>query len=277
MVKRKNNDKNIQSLKTQPLFLRKLQSDPDIFPAIRKSSISFYYKKGKLFEWKDGKFSTHQKYGVKFGSKDYIGEGSVASFRFSDNFLVDYNIIKSNCKAYQKSEGIGIGDFIKNNKYTTKKDIVVLDIEITLTESKSNIDRIDILLFDTIKKVLKFVEAKDFTNKELWASKGRKAKVFEQIDRYKTKIEKKKDDIVEAYISAINSYKKLFNLKLPNPESIDKQVVLFIFGFDRNQLQGRLEELIINNDAIKNQDYYYYACGDPSKANINSLFRGKPI
>ncbi|MEK0337975.1 MAG: hypothetical protein QQN41_11135, partial [Nitrosopumilus sp.] len=177
----------------EKLFRSKLQTDKDVFPAIRNNIVDFYYKGGKLFEYKADKFRTHFKYAIlqKQIKQFEISEKSNFTVPLSVDFEVDYRRIKNNCKTYSGIESAGVSDVYKKHSYRNITDeIVVLDIEISFEALGNNKqDRIDILLFNKKTKSLKFVEAKHFTNSELWSKKGGKPKVIaQQIPKYQAQV-----------------------------------------------------------------------------------------
>lgn len=240
----------IESLRNQPLFIKKLQRDIEqgtVFPAIRKDQIGFYHKGGRLFLY-DGKgkeFKTNAKYavGAYLNLKGDVGIGDLKDIKVEDEFFVKgYERIKENCSLYAGEEADGVSQVYSKYSYATcKSDIVVLDIEATFSSSERKTDKIDLLLYDNKKKRLKFYEAKHFSNSEIW---GTEPKVINQIKRYEKQIKVSEDNIVKAYVDYINTVNKLFGLDLNKPKGIDTDVALLIFGFDNDQLKGSLDNQI---------------------------------
>ena len=116
---------------------------------------------------------------------------------------------------------------------------MVLDIEVSfasMDEDKKQ-DRIDILLFNKRKQSLQFVEAKHYSNKEIWSTGT--PKVIKQINRYNFQITKQRDDILKAYTEYINVINNLFNLSLPKSTTLENKTILLIFGFDNDHYQIR--------------------------------------
>ena len=227
-----------------------------IFPAFRNNTIDFYHKGGNAFHFADGRFSTHVKYAsVLHGhNKPYISEDEIVDARLIDNFIEGYERIKENCALYSGKEALGVAGFYAPSCYALSREdnVVVLDIEVALhaieeeldvhlvEKKKRSQDRIDVLLFNKSTKTLQFVEAKHFTNKELWSQEGTKPKVVEQINRYQQQISKsseKHEQIVQAYNNYIQIANSLFHLDLPLTDSIklNTEVILLVFGFDNDQ------------------------------------------
>ena len=76
--------------------------------------------------------------------------------------------------------------------------------------------------------------------------------------------------MLREYNNYINSVNNLFSLNLPCPTSVNQHVVLMIFGFDKDQLKGRLTELFIANIP---SDLKYYAIGNVAGLKIENVFK----
>ncbi len=262
-------EKLIKKLQEEDLFKKKLLPDiktGDVFPAIRNQRIDFYHKGGKLFEYNEkGGFKTHIKYAavIKNKGKDYLTKSELKAYRLPLDFSTNYDRIKENCTNYAGIENSGIANIYKEFTYFKKKtDIVVLDIEISfksLNEEKKQ-DRIDILLFNKNTKMLRFVEAKHYSNTYI-RSKG-VPKVVGQIEEYESQINDKHDDIIKEYGRYVEKINKLFYLDIPKPEGIYDKVTLLIFGFDNDQLTGKLKE---HKSKIENENINTYCKGSISK------------
>jgi hypothetical protein len=148
----------------------------------------------------------------------------------------------------------------------------VLDIEISFEALSGgrHQDRLDLLLFNKGEKRLRFYEAKHFSNKEIWSKAGTRPKVVQQILRYKDQIERTKLQIIKAYTQYVQIVNELFDLKLEPPQSLDPEVVLLIFGFDRDQLQGRFKMLLEVDGSL--EDIKYYAIGNEAQLEIKNLW-----
>ena len=277
--------KLIDELKKEKLFQKNLLPDikrGKVFPAIRKNRIDFYHKGGKLFSF-DGKFSTHIKYAsvYKF-DKDYISE--LNEIKPIKSFSEKYNRIKENCRLYSGEEAEGVAALYSKSSYVKcTDDVVVLDIEIALAtqdspehggpekeQKRRKQNRIDFLLYHKKKKILKFYEAKLFSNKEIWSKQGTTPKVIGQIERYNKQIKCSEKEIIKAYKNYVNIVNSFFNLTLIEPEKVDSNVILFIFGFDNDLLKGRFKELLKDDQSLK--DVKYYAIGDVSGLKIDTLW-----
>ena len=91
-----------------------------------------------------------------------------------------------------------------------------------------------------------------------------------QVDRYKKQIEVKKDEIISGYSNYIDIVNSLFKLNLEKPIDIDSEVSLLVFGFDKDQLQGRFRSLFEQN--IQSGKIKYYAIGNPDNLEILTMW-----
>lgn len=290
----------IDRLQQEPLFKEKLLEDikkGKVFPAIRdKNKIAFYYYKRLLFQY-NGEFSTHPKFAYvpKDYGKKYVTNGKKIG-EVAD-FYEGYKHIKERAKLYASIEDIGVYNICKNGNFISNDDYIVLDVEVAfektkeeeLTEEptgtieqiegevlqskkrKNEQNRIDILLYNIKERELLFVEAKHFTNKEIWANDI--PEVVGQVRRYNEEIEKRKPEILQSYKEYVNNINQLFKNELkqplPIPEKIYNTCGLIIFGFDGNQRDGRLTA---TKEKIENENIKVYTKGDESGINVKNLY-----
>lgn len=256
-------DRSIETrLLGSALWNNKLKDDcrhDKVFMAIRNNAIDFYHKGGKLFGFNGKDFKTHFKYASVIPSavKDYLTEKELKALPRVHGFEENYERIKENCKLFSGVEALGVSALYNNYSYLSAKgNVVVLDIEVSF-ESKDegrSQDRLDILLLDKNTRTLRFVEAKHFTNSEIWAKKV--PPVVSQIERYKEQVETRRPEILTAYSQYVDSINSVFGCKLQRPVEVDENVTLLVFGFDRNQQQGRMKELITANNEYKGVHFY---------------------
>ena len=277
MFRRSLNDELIEQLLKSELYAHKILKDISIgsvFPAIRTDRIDFYHKGGKLFTFDKDGFKTHIKYASVYKSKDdYIPESKISSLEKITSFVDGYERIKENCSLYSGVEATGVSCIYSNYSYVaSKSDIVVLDIEVSLEslDPDKNQDRIDILILDNKRKRLIFCEAKHYSNKEIWSQSGSSPEVVEQVRRYEKQICSKDTHILDEYSNYIKAVNKIFTLKLPYPVNIDKGVILMVFGFDRDQLSGRLTELFKANMP---DETLYYAIGNVAGLKLENVLK----
>lgn len=221
----------------------------NVFLAIRDNRIDMYHNGGKLFGYDSSGFKTHLKYAsvITTNGKDYLSESELSSYRLASNFENNYPRIKENCSNYSGIEASGVSDLYHKHSYLSNSSVIVLDIEISFESlnKENKQDRIDILLLNKNSQTLKFVEAKHFSNKEIWSRTV--PKVIGQIKRYESQLAKRKSDILSEYAEYVKAINGIFDISLPVPTDIDDKVTLLIFGFDNDQKNGRLKKLITKN------------------------------
>lgn len=248
----------IDELTKNDLWNEKLKIDcqnQQVFMAIRNNTIGFYHKGGRIFNFDRNGFKTHIKYAsvIDNSEKNYLTEKELSSNILITDFKKNYCRIKENCSLYSGIEAQGVSDIYHTYSYFSNENIVVLDAEISFealdkTTGKKQ-DRIDFLLFDKKSLTLKFVEAKHYSNKEIWSNT--RPKVIGQIIKYEDQIKNNIKDIIPAYKKYIEAINSIFNLSLPFPVKVEKEVALLIFGFDKDQKKGRLQKLILKKLEFK--------------------------
>jgi len=258
------------------------EKNKDVFPAIRNNRIDFYSNGGKLFSYdKSRGFTTHRKYAsvIMEGDikGDYINLHDLKKCKLIKDFELGYDRIKELCGLYSGIESQGVSRLynrFSHSKNKRKSKIVVLDIEISFKSEEKIQDRIDLLLFNTENKNLMFYEAKEFSNNEIRAQKGKKdPEVFKQIERYKKQLNSvtKVNEIIEQYQKYVEIINSLFpdNSPLPLPVAIDPDPRLLIFGFDNDQKNGRLQDNVKDLQAL---GIKVYSKGDIASVEIDQLW-----
>lgn len=272
-------DKNIETrFISHELWTSKIKMDCEnqsAFLAIRDNRVDIYHKGGKLFGYDKNGFKTHLKYASVIASngQDYLTSKELANYQLASDFKTNYKRIKENCSKYSGIEALGVSDIYHKHSYLSNSDVVVLDIEVSLEsldEGKKQ-DRIDILFLNKSTKTLQFVEAKHFSNKEIWSENT--PEVINQVSRYEAQIEFRKKEILMEYSKYIRTINRIFGISLPEPIAIDSNVTLMIFGFDNDQKNGRLKTLITDNSQFSG--IKCYSIGNVKKIKTENLWNAK--
>jgi hypothetical protein len=279
-MKRRLDNSIMDTFVKSSLWQKKIEDDcralkESVFLAIRDNKIGLYHRGGLLFSFDKDGYKTHLKYAavIESNGKNYVSEKDILNHKLLTDFEASYNRIKENCFMYSGVEAEGVSEIYHRHSYISGNDIVVLDIEVSFSSynEENSQDRIDILLYNTLTQTLKFVEAKHYSNKEIWSTT--EPKVIKQIRRYENQIDLRKAEIVSEYVGYIKTINKIFGINLPEPKSIDPQVTLLIFGFDTNQLKGRFTDLILKN--LNYNGVRVYARGDVSKLETKTLWNAR--
>ena len=262
------------------LWFNKLKADCEgqkIFLAIRNNYVDLYHKGGRLFNFDNRGFKTHLKYASVIESigSDYLTESELSNCKLASDFETNYSRIKENCSNYAGVEAKGVSEIYHKHSYLSDSNVVVLDIEVSFESlNKGNKkDRIDILFFNKLTKTLQFVEAKHFSNQEIWSTGT--PDVINQISRYESQIDQRKNEIISEYAEYIETLNILFDLSLPVPVDIDNKITLLIFGFDTDQKNGRLNTSIKANPEFK--EIKTYAIGNVKQIVTDNLWKAKVL
>ncbi|MBZ0203944.1 MAG: hypothetical protein K8I03_13075 [Ignavibacteria bacterium] len=276
-------DKAIEeSFRKSSLWLNKVEEDcrtGKVFLTIRDNLIDIYYRGGRLFRYDKMGFKTHLKYASVITSvaddKDYLTERQLSNFKLSSDFESNYLRIKENCSNYSGNEASGISDVYHKHSYLSSGNVVVLDIEVSFEslDEKNKQDRIDFILLNKSTRTLQFIEAKHFSNKEIWSVST--PKVINQLQRYEKQIKKRKTEILSEYAEYVRILNRLFGISLPEPIDLDPKVTLLIFGFDNDQKTGRLKTLI--HESLEYRGVKKYFIGNIKKVNPVNIWNSKVL
>jgi hypothetical protein len=285
----------IEKLRQEELYDKCLRPDIKnglVFPAVRKDRMDFYYMGGKLFSYnvRNG-FTTHHKYASVIRSnsqRPYVTDSNLEAI---SSFVEGYKRIKDNCSLYSGVEAEGVshvyGEFSCARSDRTER-VVVLDIEVSLrrngeskepepgTVKRASSDQIDLLLFDTKSRALRFFEAKDFSNREIRALQTNAPKIEKQMKRYREQLENPdvREEMLKGYRKHVAVINQLFEPKqhLPEPEVIDPIPRVLVFGFDSSQYKKLKHEA----ERLEKKPYslFVYAIGDIKRVKSGALFSG---
>ena len=264
------------------LWLKKIKEDclsQKVFLAIRDNRIDLYYKGGLLFCYDKNGFKTHVKYAsvitLDADGKDYLTESQLSTYKLASDFESNYHRIKENCSNYSGIEAYGVSDLYHKHSYLFDSNVVVLDIEVSFESlsEKSKHDRIDIVLLNKATRTLQFIEAKHFSNNEIWSTD--KPQVIGQLYRYESQIQQRKPEILLEYVEYVRIINEIFGISLPEPIDFDKKVTLLIFGFDNDQKKGRLKRLILQNSEYRGSKIY--SIGNIKQIVTENLWNAKAL
>ena len=271
----------IGKLKNAPLFINKLEADCKkgiVFPAVRKSYMSFYHAGGSLFTYNyiTHRFATHIKYAfvpTKDIKGDYVTSEGLRNARPEHNFALSYKDIKTQCKKHNaKTEADTVSQLYKFSPMSTKGDsdrYYLVDIEIAFP---GGTDRIDLLLYDNDTKQLLFCEAKHFEDPRLFATVGGDPEVVGQLNRYNAQIAAHKKDIVDQYERHFDVLRKLFGVELNKPVDVHEHCGLLLFGFDEAHRKEPLKKWIQHFDEHWKHKHYEYGHLNSGQFRLKTLY-----
>jgi hypothetical protein len=292
---RKFSQEAIEALKREELFTEHLRHDivvgkprgnqkthSFVFPAVRNERIDFYWGGGKLFSYgQSSGFTTHHKFAsVLLGNTedDYISQASLqnGNMRLIKNFCEGYDRIKENCEQYSGLEALGVSSLYERFSCARKEassSVVILDIEAHFEEDENTEEsQIDIVALDIKSGMIRFIEAKDYSNHESLRSKSENFAVVDQMKKYAKQIKKNEKEILAAYQNHVKVINAVFATTIPEPTHVDNEPILLIFGFDNEQksyLQEKIEHPLKKDNSLR-----IYSIGEIKDANLSVVFRG---
>jgi hypothetical protein len=269
-LERSLDEDSFEGFESSPLYIRLRRdiNNGEVFPAIRKRKIDFYYKGGNLFSY-DTTFTTLRKYaGVAIAKGDNLKEEDLGGkARLIKDFVEGYEQIKENCSKFAQEEDAAISKIYSGFSLAKRDSLVVaLDIEIVFQESRDDVkDQIDLLLYNKEERTLRFYEAKRYGNHQL---RGRDLpQVVAQVRRYEERILAQSENIVRQYANYVRLANRLWDCGLQEPKSLDNRVCLFIFDFDEDQEHGALRQILNNLQGI-----CYYKIGHVENLDIRNMW-----
>lgn len=230
----------------------------EVFPAVRVNELHFYYKGGRLYKFANGRFVRDPRYSIysrgakiadpyerakaENANKFTNPKGGAAERRLLDGL-------------YRHTYGAGQGS-----------DVVVLDIEVNL--NGRDVQKCDLLLFNTITRELMFAEGKVFSDRRVKCAEGRTPEVIGQVKSYTSSVAAQRGTIVEQYCRYTDIVNRLFGTEFKPPLSIAEPVKLLVYQTDVNAV--RTIDIIENNLGRGN---VMWTAGEPSLREIWEALR----
>ncbi|MBW2149176.1 MAG: hypothetical protein JRI22_19390 [Deltaproteobacteria bacterium] len=250
-------------------------ADPELFVGIRDEYLNVYYKGNSilLLKFNNGVLSgrTHYKYLLNSSFQNTIpmhadGTYDIDGNEFGNKYSIsrfDCDLLKKSCQYYAGVEKSGIQEILKANPNIIDVEIafsqdtspeseldIPIDFDPSTEQKKKGSPRIDFVALQKIKDswVLKFFEAKHFSNKELRAKEERNIPVTKQIRRYEGQLSNPKNvsGLQDSYMKVMEN---ILNLEgFPEPKKriarevikngqkiiVDPKPCLVVFGFDKD-------------------------------------------
>lgn len=240
-----------------------LVDDPQLFIAVRDDYLNVYWKGNSLLRLflQNGRLvgEVHYKYLLRpeINGNPYLRfeGGKVQSVNPADLFFSDLSSIASLKRAadvHAEGEKKGVHKIVMSNHN-------IMDVEIAFgTENEQSgakvAQRIDFaaLRLESHGPELRFYEAKQFNNPELRADGEQVPPVLSQLKKYKDFLRSCESDLIASYrkvcgnLVSLSGFEKRFSMhsllndiaKGELPLSINPDVRLAVFGYDRDQDKG---------------------------------------
>ena len=224
MFIRRFEQENIEKLfrgKNADLFAR-LKADVaagEVFPAVRKDELHFYYKGGCLYAFRGGAFvrdGAYAKYAVGAGGEEYELAKAQNAAKFSN--------VAGGAKERRLLDGL-----YSSTSGAERERVVVLDIEVNLNGSVGGGRKCDLVFLDTQTDTLVFVEGKVFSDRRMRAAEGYVPPVAQQVKLYSAALAEQHDIILQQYGEHVAIINKLFGTEYCKPKRLCKMVKLLVY------------------------------------------------
>ena len=192
----------------------------EVFPAVRKNELHFYYKGGCLYKFSGGSFKrdkNFEKFGVGLdGLSPYEKAKREIEIKFtnaaggeSERQLLD----RLYCHTFNQKNG---------------SKVVVLDIEVNL--GGQAVKKCDLVLMNTETDELMFVEGKVFSDSRVNVAISFTPEVISQVNTYTAAIASQRQTILEQYARHIEIVNVLFGTSYRPPKRIVEPAKLLVYG-----------------------------------------------
>lgn len=178
-------------------------------------------------------------------------------------------------EAYQVSAFYRFSPLVKQNSAT----VVLLDSEAAFAETGEKTDRIDMVLYHTVKRQLIFVEVKRLSDKRLYVQPGSsEAEIIEQMKRYKKRITDEKDKIKAQYDRVIEYYNQLSGKNLQPIGDGEHLLGLLVVEcsevecFDRNRASAAFQDLCTSLEANDIKMHTYGQAKNATPGTLLSIY-----
>ena len=192
----------------------------EVFPAVRKNELHFYYKGGCLYKFSGGSFKRDKNF-EKFG----VGLDGLSPYEKSKREIE----IKFTNAAGGESER-QLLDRLYCHTFNPKNGSkgVVLDIEVNL--GGQAVKKCDLVLLNTETDELMFVEGKVFSDSRVNVAISFTPEVISQVNTYTAAIATQRQTILEQYARHIEIVNGLFGTSYKPPKRIVEPAKLLVYG-----------------------------------------------
>ena len=216
----------IDRMQREEIF-EKLKEDVlkgEVFPAVRKNELHFYYKGGCIYKFVGGSFKrdkNYEKYGDEFkGLPPYerAKKENEEKFKNAVGGEAERQLLD---KLYCHTFGLE-----KSSK------VVVLDIEVNL--GGQAVRKCDLVLLNSQTDELMFVEGKVFSDSRVDVKPPHIPEVIEQVNTYSAAMSSLKQNILDQYARHIEIINALFGTSYRSPQRLVEPAKLLVYGTPQN-------------------------------------------
>ena len=195
----------------------------EVFPAVRKNELHFYYKGGCLFRFCGGSFKRDKNF-EKFG----VGYGHLPPYEKAK---------KENEEKFKNAAGGEAERQLLDRLYCHtfnrgSSNVVVLDIEVNL--GGQAVKKCDLVLLNTQTDEIMFVEGKVFSDGRVNVKPPHIPEVIEQVNAYSAAINAQSQTVLEQYARHTVVINRLFGTSYKPPKKLIEPVKLLVYGTPQN-------------------------------------------
>lgn len=231
---------DVTGLHAHPFFketgLKEDLAAGEVFPAIRKNEVHFYYGGARLCAYKDGHTYTNNRY-LEMPDDGRSRDVRIPDDRFSP---AKYQAVKRKCKDWRSAERelSIVSEFFPEFSIASSRlppdRARLLDIECRFPGAPGRETAQDMIdcLFVAPEGTLVFIEVKRADNPEARGSAQGEPAVAGQLRRYRQQLgsEDLRNEIKDVYASVIDTLGLIVGRDLPSPRTVLEKVPLLIVG-----------------------------------------------
>lgn len=234
----------------------------EVFPAVRKNQIYFYYEGGCLYRFHNGKFTRDADY-AKYGCEDK----NLSPYEISKK-----QVEKKFTNTLHKDKERRLLNALYRHTFSGNRefDTVVLDIEVNLNGNIFCGKKCDLLIYNVPSREIMFAEGKVFFDRRLNVKRGSIPEVIEQVNAYSAAIEEQKQTIIKQYENYVAIINRLFGTAYPVPQNIIQPAKLLVYETPLNLTENNGYSMDTINTALgKNNIVWFKQDESPS---INEIW-----
>ena len=225
----------------------------EVFTAIRKDELHFYYKGGCLYKFARGRFVYNKEF-EKYGNGT---EGLSPYEKAKKQVENKFKDALGNSKERQRLDELYWHTFGSDSN----SKVVVLDIEVNLNGDFTAGKKCDLVLLNTQSQEIMFVEGKVFSDRRVKVKSERIPEVIAQVNIYTQALEEQSQNIIKQYANCIGTYQKLFDLNIPMPKSIVSPAKLLVYDTPICPTENQKYSIDIINSSLGKENVAFIPSG----------------
>lgn len=213
----------------------------NVFPAVRKDELHFYYKGGCLYKF-NGTYSRDENF--KHYSNGTAGLSSYEKAKKEN----ENKFINKRGEVTER----GLLDKLYCHTYNLKlkSKVVVLDIEVNLNGNIGGGKKCDLVLLNSETDEIMFVEGKVYSDKRVKCAAGHLPEVIGQVDTYTASMAEQRQNIIYQYGEYIRIINGLFGTSYRTPQRLIEPAKLLVYGMGGGKAENVKYTIDIINEKL---------------------------